>query len=80
MEDRSTKVNARSFRQEILAEIELVTPAEAAQILNCSERDVMNLICEGKLHGYCRKRKTRGIRLLASELKEYVQSIKEKHE
>jgi excisionase family DNA binding protein len=65
-----------NFKREILEQTVLVAPAEAAQILACSERTVHRMVREGDVHAYGRSRGSRGLRLLASELREYVRSIK----
>lgn len=74
--ERITKQDVMQYKQEILEQTVLVAPAEAAQILACSERTVHNMVREGELHAYRRTASSRGIRLLASELREYVRSIK----
>jgi len=74
--ERITKQDVINFKQQILEQSVLVAPSEAAQILSCSERTVHRLVREGEVHGYGRNKGSRGLRLLASELREYVKSIK----
>lgn len=76
MNKQDTRQDVMNYRQEVLEQIMLVSPADAARVLDCSERAVMNLIREGELHAYCRNTRSRGVRLLARELREYVNSIK----
>ena len=45
-------------------------------ILSCSEKTVHRLVREGEVHAYGRNKGSRGLRILASELRDYVDSIK----
>ena len=45
-------------------------------IINGMAMRVYRLVREGEIHAYCRTRGSRGLRILASELREYVASIK----
>lgn len=74
--ERISRYDVMAYKREILDQTVLVAPAEAASILACSERTVHRLVREGEIHAYCRTRGSRGLRLLASELREYVASIK----
>lgn len=76
MTERITRSDVVAYKREILEQTVLVAPREAAQMLSCSERTVYRLVCEGEIHAYCRTRGSRGLRILASELREYVASIK----
>lgn len=75
-QERITRQDVENYKREILEASVLVAPAEAARILACSERTVHSLVRDGELHGYARKRGERGMRLLASELRDYVRSIR----
>ena len=76
MSERLTRQDVAAYKRELLDQTMLVAPAEAAQILACSERSVHRLVREGEIHAYGRNRGSRGLRLLASELRRYVDSIK----
>lgn len=76
MNERITRSDVTSYKREILEQTVLVAPSEAAMILSCSERTVHRLVREGEVHGYGRNIGGRGLRLLASELREYVRSIR----
>ena len=76
MTERITRSDVVAYKREILEQTVLVAPREAAQMLSCSERTVYRLVCEGEVHGYGRNVGSKGLRLLASELREYVRSIK----
>ena len=76
MNERITRSDITTYKREILEQTVLVAPSEAAMILSCSERTVHRLVREGEVHGYGRNIGGRGLRLLASELREYVRSIK----
>lgn len=68
--------DVEAYKREVLEQSVLVAPAEVAKILSCGERKVYELVKSGELHGYQRNRGGRGLRVLASELRDYVQSIK----
>jgi excisionase family DNA binding protein len=76
MNERITRSDITTYKREILEQTVLVAPSEAAMILSCSERTVHRLVREGEVHGYGRNVGGRGLRLLASELREYVRSIR----
>jgi excisionase family DNA binding protein len=76
MSERITRADVVQYKRELLDQTILVAPAEAAQILACSERTVHRLVRDGEVHAYGRSKGSRGLRLLASELREYVRSIK----
>ena len=76
MTERITRSDVVAYKRGILEQTVLVAPREAAQMLSCSERTVYRLVREGEIHAYCRTRGSRGLRILASELREYVASIK----
>jgi len=73
---RITKQDVLNFKREILEKTVLVAPSEAAIMLACSERTVHRLVRAGEVHAYGRNEGSRGLRLLASELRDYVSSIK----
>lgn len=76
MMERITRKDVTAYKLEFLEQTVLVAPAEAASILACSERTVHRLVRDGEVHAYGRSKGSRGLRLLASELREYVRSIK----
>lgn len=74
--ERITRQDVLAYKREILEQTVLVAPAEAATMLSCSERTVHRMVRDGEVHAYGRNKGSRGLRLLASELREYVRSIK----
>ena len=76
MNERITRSDITTYKREILEQTVLVAPREAAKMLSCSERTVHRLVREGAVHGYGRNVGSKGLRLLASELREYVRSIR----
>ena len=79
-EERITMRDVREYKREVLDQTVLVTPAVAAEILSVSERTVRRLVRDGEITGYARQRGSRGLRILARELKEYVDSIRVERE
>ncbi|MDR2550005.1 MAG: helix-turn-helix domain-containing protein [Desulfobulbus sp.] len=76
VKERITRQDVSEYKREILEQTVLVATPEAASILGCSERTVLRLVRDGEVHAYGRHKGGKGLRLLASELREYVQSIK----
>ena len=76
MTEQITMRDVAAYKREVLEKSVLVAPNVAAEILSCSVRTVHRLVQEGELHGYSRNARSRGLRVLASELHEYVGSIK----
>ncbi|MGD9949322.1 MAG: helix-turn-helix domain-containing protein [Desulfobulbus sp.] len=75
MSNRITKLDVMQFKQELLGQVLLITPDEAAKTLDCSEHEVMNLVREGRLPSYNLNKRARDVRLMASELRDYINSI-----
>ena len=73
--ERISRHDLLAYKREILDQTVLVAPPEAAMMLACSERKVYTLVKNGDIHAYG-KRGRSGLRLLASELREYVASIR----
>lgn len=76
MNERITQTDVRNYKREVLEQSVLVSPNVAAEILSCSERTVHTLVRDGDLYGYARNKGTRGLRILARDLREYVNSIR----
>lgn len=74
--EKITRLEVESYKREVLEQSVLVSPQEASRILSCSDRKVYDLVKSGKLAGYGENRGAKGLRILAAELREYVQSIK----
>ena len=75
MTERITQSDVVAYKREIMDQTVLVAAPEAASILSCSERTIFRMVREGDIHAYG-QRGMKGIRFLASELREYVASIK----
>ena len=76
LRERITANDVVAYKREVLEQSVLIAPKEAARILSCSENTVYGLVRNGDLHGYNKKRGTRGLRLLAADLQRYVRSIR----
>ena len=72
--ERITRQDLLDYKREILDQTVLVAAPEAASMLACSERTIHRLVREGDLHAYALR--GRGLRLLASELRDYVRGLK----
>jgi len=75
MVERITRNEIDSYKREIMEQSVLLTPKDAAAMLSCSPRTVLSLVHDGKIRGYSRNGHSRTLRVLASELKDYVRSI-----
>ena len=78
--EQITDRDVAEYKRELLENTVLVATKTAAEILACSERTVHRMISDGDLHRYSRVPGSRGVRVLARELREYVDSIKVDHE
>lgn len=74
--ERITRRDIEAYKREVLEQSVLLTPLDAATMLSCSTRKVYQLVQDGQLSGYNQNHRSKGLRLLASELKEYVRSIR----
>lgn len=74
---RITVEEIEIYKREVLEQSVLVTIPAAAQVLSVHPRTVKRLINDGEIHAYNRRGGgSLGTRLLASELREYVRSIR----
>jgi len=73
---RITRLEVELYKREILEQSVLVSPREACMMLSCSETKIYRLVQSGRLRGYSENHRAKGLRLLAAELRDYVQSIK----
>jgi len=84
MKERITRAEVAAYKREILDKTVLVTPETAAEILSVSPRTVRRYLQEGILPAYHPRRSEtrhqrglpRGTRILASDLREFVRSIR----
>lgn len=77
--ERITRQDVAQYKQEILEQTVMVNFREAAQILSCSVSTVRTLVRSGEFAKYNRhgaNTRCNGDRLLASELRNYVNSIR----
>lgn len=72
---RITTEDIEAYKREILDQSVLVTGADAARVLACSTSKVYGLARGGKLRAYNERSGVKGLRFLAAELRDYVQSI-----
>ncbi|TLM66021.1 MAG: helix-turn-helix domain-containing protein [Deltaproteobacteria bacterium] len=74
---RITRQEIDAYKREILEETVLVTIRDAAAVLQVSESTVRRRIDEGRIPVYGENgRESHGLRILASELRAYVRSIR----
>ncbi len=73
---RITEQDIAAYKREVMDKTVLVTAHGAASMLAVSERTVRRLAEEGELTEYRREEGVKGLRFLASELREYVGSLK----
>jgi excisionase family DNA binding protein len=71
-----TRRELAAYKLDIMEKSVLVTVETAAEILSCRPRTVYSLVQEGRISGYNRGGRTKGLRILAAELRDYVASIK----
>lgn len=76
VEFKITRQEISIYKERILDRSVLVTPDDAAKILSVTPRTVRNYVREGRLGGYNAAAGNKGLRILASELAEYVRSIR----
>lgn len=74
--ERITRVEIDGYKREILEQSVLLSPQDVSRALSCSERKVYDLVRSGRLTGYSENRKVKGLRILAAELRDYVQSLR----
>ena len=74
--EKITRLEVEAYKREVLEQSVLVSPQEVSRILSCSDKTVYRLVRSGKLTGYGDNRGSKGLRILAAELCEYVKSIK----
>lgn len=74
-----TRNDVETFKREILEHTVLVRIEVAAKIMDCSPDKVGRLIKDGRLRCY-NESMNRGLRVMASELKQYVRSIQIDHQ
>ncbi len=76
-EERISRNEIDSYKRDILEHSVLIRVEEVAVMLAVKPCTVKRIIEEGKITAYDRTgRMTSGVRVLASELKEYVRSIR----
>lgn len=77
IEERITRREIEACKREMLEQSILVTIEQSAEILAVSPDTVLRLVRNGRLPAYSENGpRSKGVRLLAAELREYVKSIK----
>ena len=71
-----TRGDIEKYKREMLDHSVLVSTANAARILDCSQRKIRDLVRSGKFPGYSENIRTSGLRILAADLTAYVRSIR----
>lgn len=74
--ERIARLEIDGYKREILERSVLLTPQDVCRVLSCSERKVYDLVRSGCLTGYSANKRTKGLRILAIELRDYVESLK----
>lgn len=76
-EERITRREVETYKREVLQQTVLVTVDQAAEVLAVSPDTVLRLVRNGRIPSYGEHGpRSKGIRLLAAELREYVRSIR----
>lgn len=73
---RITAEDIEAYKRDILDQSVLVKAADAARVLSCSTRKLYNLARDGQIAAYNEQAGMKGMRFLASELRDYVRSLK----
>lgn len=76
VKQRITAEDIEAYKREILDGSVLVSGADAAKVLACSTRKVYDLVREGRIAAYNERHGLKGVRFLASDLRDYVSSLK----
>ena len=76
MKERITRKEIDAYKRSTLDRTVLIRLDEAAAILAISPRTLQRRVDEGRIQSYNDNRTKKGIRFLASELREYVQDMK----
>jgi excisionase family DNA binding protein len=74
--ERITRKEIDGYKREVLEQSVLLAPQDVSKILSCSDSTVYRLVRSGRLTGYGENRGTKGLRILAAELRDYVKSLK----
>jgi len=74
--EKITRAEINAYKREILETSVLVRVDEAAAILAVSRQTVMRRVEEGKLTPYNDNVTSKGVRFLASELRQYVKQMR----
>jgi predicted DNA-binding transcriptional regulator AlpA len=78
--ERITRKEIEQYKREVLEQSVLIRLDEAAAIMAVSRSTVIRRVEEGKLIPYNDNHTRKGLRFLASELREYVRNMKAKIE
>lgn len=71
-----TRNDVETYKREILDQVVMVRLPEAAKALACSKSTMTRMVRSGKLRGHSTSGGiSKGIRVLASELREYVKEM-----
>lgn len=74
--ERITRRDIDQYKREILDQTVLVRLDEAAAIMAVSRSTIIRRVEEGKLNPYNDNHTRKGMRFLASELREYIRQMK----
>jgi len=75
--ERITRGDIEAFKREVLEQSVLVPAREARVVLGgCSPRKLYQIMEAGHISGYNQSPRSKGLCFLASELRDYVRSIK----
>lgn len=76
VEIRITPRDIETYKREVLEASVAVTTKAAAEILAVTPRTVCNYVRQGKLPGYAVSAGSKGLRILAADLRDFVRSSK----
>lgn len=75
--ERITRGDIDAYKREVLEQSVLVPAREARVVLGgCSPRKLYQIMEDGHISGYNQSPRSKGLCFLASELRDYVRSIK----
>lgn len=77
--ERITRKDIDQYKQQILDQTVLVRLDEAAAIMAVSRSTVIRRVGEGRITPYNDNRTGKGLRFLASELREYVRQMRSQY-
>lgn len=76
IKERITRREIDAYKREILDQCVMVTTEDAAAMLAVAPRTIARYVEQGRLTAYNNNSSSKGVRILAADLLEYVRSIR----